>query len=103
MSIFMRDICNIHRHKASKNALKVVSNQWEKVYENVKFKFVQNNSNLQQEEKAKLTNSYSSYFKPGTDIQEGDVIEVNGQNYRASRPYILRTHIKVICTEEGAL
>lgn len=103
MSIFMKELCNIHRHKISKNTMKVVSNQWEKVYENVKCKFVQNSSNLQQEEKAKLSNSYSIYFMPGTDIQEGDIIEVNGYSYRTSRPYILRTHIKVNCTEEGAL
>lgn len=103
MSIFMRELCNIHRHTASKNALKVVSNQWEKVYENVKCKFVQNSSSLTQEEKTKLINSYSLYLMPKTDIREGDVIEVNGQNYRASRPYVLRTHIKVTCTEEGAL
>lgn len=103
MKNFMRELCNIHRHKTTKNAMKVVSSNWDKVYENVKCKFVQNNSSLQQEEKAKLTNSYSIYLMPGTDIQEGDVIEVNGINYRASRPYILRSHIKVNCTEEGAL
>ena len=103
MSIFMKELCNIHRHKTSKNAMKVVSNHWEKIYENLKCKFVQNNSSLQQEEKAKLTNSYSIYFMPGTDIQEGDIVEVNGNNYRTSRPYILKTHIKVNCTEEGAL
>jgi len=103
MSILMKDLCNVYRHMASKNSMKVVSNQWERVYENVKCKFVQNSSTLVQEEKAMLTNTYSLYLIPKIDIREGDIIEVKGQNYRASRPYVLRTHIKVTCTEEGAL
>ena len=103
MSILMKDLCNVHRQEVIKNSLKVVSTKWKPVYENLKCKFVQNSSALAQEEKTKLTNTYSLYLMPRIDIREGDVVEVNGQNYRASRPYFLRTHIKVTCTEEGTL
>lgn len=103
MSILMKDLCNVHRQETVKNSLKVVSSVWKPVYENLKCKFVQNSSTLVQEEKAMITNTYSLYLMSGIDIREGDIIEVKGQNYRASRPYILKTHIKVTCTEEGAL
>lgn len=98
----MNEICEVWRYKKTKDSLKVETSSFDKILSS-RCKFVQSISSIIQGEKAVINSEYSLYLPKNTDILEGDIVKIDGFNYRAARPQKLKTHTKVNCIEEGAL
>lgn len=102
------DRCVIFRYQ-EKDENDITKHKAVQLYDDVRCRLIQKSSrDLDDKGRTKIISTYSLLLKKGTDIQPGDLVQVNGEilndkpvRYEAGKPTKPnRHHIRVILNEE---
>lgn len=96
--------CNISRYQEISRRLGTPEFGDVLVGKNIRCRLTrQTTDNTSEEGRVVIGEKYLLQLPKGTDVKNGDIIELAGKKYKTTEPYPLKYYIEVILTYEGEL
>lgn len=102
---FLKHRCNIWRYQEVVGEKNVTKNELVKISENVPCrKVMRTTRNILEKERNKVVGTYILHLLKGTDIQNGDVVEIGTEKFVATEPNPASGHhIETLLNREDEL